>query len=246
MYEILPDRLGANTGDHQYARTRECANSPASLRPLIFRPHLKPRPVRVHPRTMPQKHARSRPMAGSIYQLRIALQEIQPPIWRRLQVPHTTTLAQLHGVIQDAMGWQHYHLYRFTIRDQHFEQPDPEGEGKDATGVKLRDLAVDVGETFEYVYDFGDDWHHDVTLEDRVQPVPEADYPLCMDGARACPPEDCGGPGGYAELLQVLRKHTGPQYTESRRWIGNHFHPECFDLKAINRILMLAHGGRAV
>jgi hypothetical protein len=195
---------------------------------------------------MPQKHTRSRPVRGTIYQLRITLQEIQPPVWRRLQVPGTTTLAQLHAIIQDAMGWQDYHLYRFTIRDEHFEQPDPEAEGKDATRVRLRDLPVEAGETFEYVYDFGDDWHHGVTLEDRVHPDPEAEYPLCTDGARACPPEDCGGPGGYAELLQVLRKPEDPQYAESSRWVGDHFHPECFDLKATNRILMLAYGPRAL
>lgn len=195
---------------------------------------------------MPQKHARSRPIAGSIYQLRITLQEIRPPVWRRLQVRGATTLAQLHAIVQDAMGWQDYHLYKFTIRDEDFEQPDPEAEGKDATRIRLRDLPVEVGETFEYVYDFGDEWRHDIALEDRVRPDPEVEYPLCVDGARACPPEDCGGPGGYAELLRVLGKPNDPEYAETSRWVGDHFHPECFDWKATNRILMLAYGRRAV
>jgi hypothetical protein len=193
---------------------------------------------------MPQKRTRSRSIGGSIYQFRITLRDIQPPIWRRLQVPSTITLAQLHAIIQDAMGWQDYHLYKFTICGEHFEEPDPEAEGKDATRVKLRDLSIEVSETFEYVYDFGDDWHHDVILEDRVHPDAEAEYPLCVDGARACPPEDCGGAGGYTQLLEALCKPEDPQYAESRRWVGDHFHPECFDLKATNRILMLAYARR--
>ena len=195
---------------------------------------------------MPQKRPRPRSSAASIYQLRITLQEIQPPIWRQLLVPGTTTLAELHAIIQDAMGWQNYHLYEFTIRNERFEQPDPEAEGKDATRVKLKDLSLEVGDTFEYVYDFGDDWHHEVILEGRVHADPEADYPLCMDGARACPPEDCGGPGGYTELLRVLGNPEDPEYAESTQWVGKHFHPECFDLKAANRILMLAYGRGAV
>lgn len=191
---------------------------------------------------MPLKRTSSRRRAGSIYQLRVTLRGIDPPVWRRLLVPSATTLAQLHAIIQDAMGWQNYHLYRFTVGEGHFEAADPEAEGSDAAGTSLEGLLLKVGDVFEYLYDFGDDWHHEVVFEERVRPEPEVTYPLCADGARACPLENCGGPRGYVELLRALRTPQAPEYAETLRWVGNHFHPECFDLRATNRVLMLAYG----
>ncbi len=192
------------------------------------------------------KQPRTARSLGSIYQLKITLQDIEPPIWRRILVRGTTGLARLHEIIQETMGFQNYHLYEFAIGGERFEAPDAEATGGDATRVKLRDLGVQIGDSFEYTYDFGDDWRHEILLENRLRGEPDQFYPVCISGARACPPEDSGGPGGYAELLRVLGNPEDPDFAEMREWAGDEFDPERFDLRATNRILMLAFGRGAV
>ncbi|MGH2374896.1 MAG: plasmid pRiA4b ORF-3 family protein [Gemmatimonadales bacterium] len=183
---------------------------------------------------------------GSIIQLHIALREIAPPIWRRVLVRDTTTLAKLHAIIQDVMGWENYHLYRFTIGTSDFEAPDPEATGQDATRTKLKDLRLRTGDSFEYVYDFGDDWQHVVTVENYLRAEADHFYPWCTGGARNCPPEDCGGPYRYAEVLQILQDPEDPEYGELAEWLRDDFQPEAFDLRTTNRILMLAFSRGAV
>lgn len=178
---------------------------------------------------------------GSIYQLKVTLRGINPPIWRRLLVRSTTTLAKLHEIIQDTMGWQNYHLYQFAIGPVEYEAPDPEATGRDTTKAKLRDLPLEIGDVFEYVYDFGDDWQHDIVVEERLR-ADQQFYPVCTGGARACPPEDSGGPHHYAEVLQIMRNPEHPDFEETMAWLGDDFDPEMFDLRATNRILMLAFG----
>ena len=183
------------------------------------------------------------PPRGSIFQLRIALRDIAPPVWRRVLVRSTATLAELHAILQDVMGWQNYHLWEFTIGTDQYEAPDPEATGRDASKVKLKDLNIEVGDTFEYVYDPGDDWQHDIVLEDRLAAEPDLAYPVCTGGARACPPEDCGGPHRYAEVLEIMQKPEHPDFRETGEWLGEGFHPEAFDRRITNRVLMLAFGG---
>jgi len=183
---------------------------------------------------------------GSIYQLRVSVRETAPPIWRRILVRGTTNLEKLHRIIQDAMGWQNYHLWEFVIRGEHYEAADPEATGHDAAKVKLTQLQLEVGESFEYVYDPGDDWQHEVVLEERLRADPEQFYPACTAGARACPPEDVGGPWRYGEVLEIIKHPKHPEYGESKEWLGDDFQPEAFDLRSTNRILMLAFGRGAV
>ncbi|MCI0355920.1 MAG: plasmid pRiA4b ORF-3 family protein [Acidobacteria bacterium] len=176
----------------------------------------------------------------------MALREVEPPIWRRVLVRDTTTLAKLHAIIQDVMGWQNYHLYQFTVGDDEFEAPDPEATGDDATQTKLKDLQLRPGDSFGYLYDFGDDWQHVVTVEEYLRADPEQSYPYCTGGARNCPPEDSGGPHRYAEVLQILQNPEDPEYAELADWLGDGFHPEAFDVRTTNRILMLAFQRGAV
>jgi hypothetical protein len=195
---------------------------------------MKSRQVRKVPRT------RGR---DDVYTLRVTLRDIQPPIWRRLVVQADTTLAELHEILQDVVGWQNYHLWGFTIGPTLYEAPDPEASGLDATKVTLKKLGLKAGSTFEYLYDAGDDWLHDVAVEEVLLADPELAYPVCVGGARACPPEDSGGPHRYAEILEILKKPEHADLSEVADWTGESFHPEAFDLRATNRILTLAYGG---
>jgi hypothetical protein len=131
-------------------------------------------------------------------ELRITLAEIEPPIWRYVRVPDTYTLHQLHRVIQFLFGWLDYHLYEFHIGEHRFEEPDEEAEGKDSTAIHLRDLALSKDARFTYTYDFGDNWVHEIVVENLyiVTPLDEDDeclLPQLYGGERAGPPEDCGG-----------------------------------------------------
>jgi hypothetical protein len=195
---------------------------------------MKPRQLRKIPGTRGRDH---------VYTLRITLRDIQPPIWRRVVVRADTSLAELHEILQDVVGWQNYHLWGFTIGHTLYEAPDPEASGLDATKATLKKLGLEAGATFEYLYDAGDDWLHEVAVEEVLPADPELAYPVCVGGARACPPEDSGGAHRYAEILEILKESERADSSEVADWIDESFHPEAFDLRATNRILMLAYGG---
>lgn len=178
----------------------------------------------------------------NVYQLRIIPEEIEPPIWRRIQVSGATTLDRLHTVIQKTMGWRDAHLHEFEIRGRRYGVPDPEEpeyEVEKEWRVSLREAAPAAGVSFRYVYDLGDSWAHDVVIERIEVPAQSFRYPACLAGAQACPPEDCGGPGGYEELLAALRDPKHPEHADMVRWAGRRFDPEAFDLAAVNRKLRL-------
>ena len=176
-------------------------------------------------------------VSARLHLLHVRLAEIEPPIWRRLTVPGTGTLHALHGILQVAMGWQDYHLYQFVIGETRYEHPDPEDRDPtvpDPQAFTLDELALEQGSRFQYTYDFGDDWFHDLTVE-GVVPLPrEVLLPVCLGGARACPPEDCGGVGGYDELVAALRRPKSAAAREYREWLGRVYDPEELDLAAIN------------
>jgi hypothetical protein len=138
-----------------------------------------------------------------IYQIKVILKDIRPPIWRRLQVAGSTSLYQLHLIIQEAMGWGNYHLYDFEVAGTHYGDPDPEWgiEIKSARSSGLSRLVLSEGTTFAYVYDMGDNWEHEILVEKILLPESGKRYPACLTGRRGCPPEDWGGSGGYVELL---------------------------------------------
>ena len=140
---------------------------------------------------------------GNIAQIKVSLQDVEPVIWRRLEVPAEIKLARLHVALQAAMGWQDYHLHAFRIGDIEYGVPNPEYEPmgvplKDDRRATLRSL-VGVGESFVYEYDFGDGWEHEILVEAALAPRPRTRYPRVVDGARACPPEDVGGTPGYED-----------------------------------------------
>jgi hypothetical protein len=174
---------------------------------------------------------------ADLYLLRVQLAEIEPPIWRRVAVPGRRTLHDLHGILQAAMPWQDYHLYQFEIGATRYEDPNPDDRDPsipDPRAFTLDQLKLVQGSQFQYTYDFGDDWLHNITVE-GVVPLPR-DFliPVCLGGARACPPEDCGGVGGYEELIAALRRPQSAAAREYREWLGGVYDPEELDLAAIN------------
>jgi len=181
------------------------------------------------------KRAKAKP-AGTVYKFKITLLESRPPIWRRIQV-EDCTLDKLHEYIQTAMGWTNSHLHHFRIKEQLYGDPDlmqdnfEEMEYKDSTTTRISDILPQAGRRFKfrYEYDFGDSWDHEVLFEGVVQADPKVKYPVCLEGARACPPEDCGGIWGYADFVEAIQNPDNEQHEELLEWVGGGFDPEDFD-----------------
>ena len=187
--------------------------------------------------------SRRPPAVARLYLLHVQLAEIEPHVWRRVAVPGPHTLQGLHGILQAVMPWQDYHLYQFEISGTRYEDPNPDDRDPsvpDPRAFTLDQLALPQGSRFQYTYDFGDDWLHDLTVE-GVVPLPrDVMLPVCLGGARAAPPEDCGGIGGYAELIAAVRRPQSAAAREFREWLGRVYDPEELDLAAINA--RLGHG----
>jgi hypothetical protein len=172
-------------------------------------------------------------------QLTVTLDGIEPPIWRRLVVPAWFTLERLHGVLQTALGWTDSHLHVFRFGDERVGIPYELGdldESYTRSGriVFLGDLVARGHRRVIYEYDFGDGWTHTIDLDDLRD---EGLRLACLDGARACPPEDCGGVHGYHDLLEILFDPAHKEFEDSRQWVGPAFEPERFDLRSVNQQL---------
>ena len=183
------------------------------------------------------------PASERLYQFKITLKGITPPIWRRIQVKNCT-LDKLHERIQTAMGWTNSHLHDFKIAGRSYGDPllldenFEEFDYADSTTTKLSDILPTTGNQFrfEYQYDFGDSWHHEVLFEGCVRAEQGKRYPVCVEGERACPPEDVGGVPGYQEYLEAMADSDHERHEEFRRWRGP-FDPEAFDaVKATKRM----------
>jgi hypothetical protein len=177
---------------------------------------------------------------GSAFELlRVALRGVEPPIWRRFRVPAELSLPALHRVLQRVMGWRNAHLHEFVAGGISFSDPAEEDnyDPIDERRLRLSQLIRRPGDRITYVYDFGDGWLHDLMLERVVHEPPVRSSVVCLAGARACPPEDCGGIGGYAAFLAAIGDPTDDRHDELRDWIGGHFDSEHFDLGAVNRAL---------
>jgi len=177
-----------------------------------------------------------------LYQLKVTLKGVKPPVWRRLLVSGDSTLAQLHDVLQAALGWTNSHLHEFRVgRALRIGTADPEwdapGEVMDEREIALSTLAPEAKDKFTYAYDFGDDWEHTVLVEKVLPADPAAVVPACLAGKGACPPEDCGGAWGYAELLSILADPEDPEHEERLEWLGGTWDAAAFDLEATNRRL---------
>ena len=181
-----------------------------------------------------------RPYFGGpcVHTVRVALRWVEPTVWRTLTVPAETKLPRLNRMLEAVMGWEGYHFHVFEIGDLRFGSPDED----DSQRIDERKITVDqvlprVGSTLCWAYDFGDSWQHDVTVEAIDEPASDIHYPICTDGAQACPPEDCGGVTGYYELRMVLANPDHLEYEHLSGWAPDGFDPEAFDQIAVNRRL---------
>ena len=177
-----------------------------------------------------------------VYQFKIVLKYSKPPIWRRIRVPETYTYWDLHVAIQDAMGWGDYHLHEF-------EMFNPSTDLVENIGIPYKDFGREVlpgwkqkiesyfsmeNPEADYIYDFGDNWEHKIQLEKILTREKGVNYPVCIKGKRACPPEDCGGIWGYEEFLEAIKDPTHQEHKEMLEWVGGEFDPEHFDMNEIS------------
>ena len=172
-------------------------------------------------------------------QIKVTLNGAKPPIWRRLLVPGSLSLKRLHDVLQVAVGWTDSHLHQFVARGTRYGRPDP-GFGKGCVnekGVRLDEVLRAEKDAMTYEYDFGDGWQHKIVLEKILGSAVDGVAPSCTAGAGACPPEDCGGVWGYAELLKIISDSSHPEHEEKLEWLGDQFEPERFDIAEINSML---------
>jgi hypothetical protein len=182
----------------------------------------------------------------NVCQFKITLKHIKPPIWRRIRVPETYTFWDLHATIQDAMGWTDSHLHEFQISNPSARRitfigiPD-EGFDLDMGRKTLPDTKQKISKWFSkknnkavYIYDFGDNWEHTVILEKILPAEDDVEYPVSVAGARACPPEDCGGIGGYANFLEIIMDPAHEEYEQMLEWAGGDFDPEHFNPEEVH------------
>jgi hypothetical protein len=179
-----------------------------------------------------------------LFQFKITLLGAKPAIWRRIQV-EDCTLDKLHEHIQTAMGWTNSHLHQFEIKGVRYGDPELLDDGfgdfecDDSTRTLLSDILPKTGKrfAFKYEYDFGDGWEHEVLFEGNLPVDPQAKYPLCVEGERACPPEDCGGVWGYGDFLEAIRNPKHEEHESMLEWIGGLFDPEEFDAKEATKAM---------
>lgn len=178
--------------------------------------------------------------SAPIYQLKITLKHSRPPIWRRVQVPSFITLADLHEIIQLSMGWFDSHLHQFDIDSVFYGPPLEEDWDMEAVENEeeytLQSLADRLEPHFDYIYDFGDDWQHRITVEKILQPGEGKPYPVLIKGKRSCPPEDIGGVWGYQEFLEAYSNPDHDDYAAMHEWAGPDFEPDRFDSEDIDEI----------
>ena len=170
-----------------------------------------------------------------IFRIKVTLRHVKPPVWRRIEVPADIKLGKLHEVLQIAMGWMNSHLHGFRKGHESYGVPDPAfpGDFKNERNVRLDGIAGE-GETIVYEYDFGDGWEHDLKIEKVLPAQQDVHYPRCIKGKGACPPEDCGGPWGYANLLEAIKNPKHEEHKELLEWVGEDFDLNEFDIDEVN------------
>jgi hypothetical protein len=184
----------------------------------------------------------STPSSERVYQFKITLKEIEPPIWRRIQVKDCT-LDKFHEHIQTAMGWTNSHLHQFKIGGVRHGDPELLHEGWQDEEPPVNSLQIKISKIvpadgkrfqFDYEYDFGDDWQHEIVFEGCLRAEKGVRYPLCLEGERACPPEDVGGTGGYEEYLEAMANPKHEEHESFMEWRGP-FDPEKFDAQTVTK-----------
>ena len=188
------------------------------------------------------QHGKKQTAPAPIYQLKVALQGAKPPIWRRIQVPGNITLEELHSIIQICMEWDDQHLHQFLIDRTCYSLPDGDdlwqaSRPKNEAKFTLHALEKKIQPRFQYIYDFGDDWMHQISVEKILPPEEGKAYPVLITGRRACPPEDIGGIFQYNHILEVLSDPEGEEYEEVTSWLDmDFFDPAGFDKEDIAEI----------
>jgi Plasmid pRiA4b ORF-3-like protein len=179
--------------------------------------------------------------------LRISLNDIEPPIWREIVISNAATLFQLHRVMQILFEWYDYHLHMFVLGDRRFSEPRDDDADFGVTSenslvTRLADLALVAGSTIRYDYDFGDSWEHTIEVVEVLPPIDTEGVVVAalIDGARAAPPEDCGGAPGYEDLLLAQKDPKHERHGEIMEWLGAPIDPDRFDLGAIRHALMMS------
>ncbi len=173
---------------------------------------------------------------ASVAHIKLKLDDVEPVVMRRIEVPLTIRLDRLHLVLQAAIGWTNSHLYEFRARDVGWGIPDPDfGDGPlDARKARLIDVLEDIGvRSLKYLYDFGDGWEHTLRIERVTAAVPGTAYPRLLQANGRCPPEDVGGPWGYREFLEAIADPDHEQHDEMLEWIGDHFDPTNVSVKGL-------------
>ena len=177
-----------------------------------------------------------------LYQLKITLQDCHPPIWRRIIVRADMKLHRLHRVIQIAMGWSDSHLHQYVASGVYYGQPDREWDADETEMLNeksytVADLAPTVKAQLTYEYDFGDSWEHEVVVEKVLPPDASFKHPICLGGANAFPPEDCGGSPGYAEFVAAMADPKHEEHEQMKEWVGGAWDATRFSLDAANILL---------
>ena len=182
-------------------------------------------------------------MTKIIYQIQISLNYFKSKIWRRLLIPSDLLLSDFHKIIQTSMGWKNSHLHHFiknqTFYSERLYDDDlwDDFDNVDYRKIKISDLLKEENEKIIYEYDFGDSWNHDIILEKILTRDNQLKYPICLSGKMNCPPEDCGGIGGYSEMLEILKQPDHEEYESYIEWLGGEFDPEYFNMNEVNEML---------
>jgi hypothetical protein len=175
------------------------------------------------------------PFGPTVHVLRVSLREVEPEVWRRIVVPSETPLPKLARILEQVMGWEGYHLHMFNVGGVLFGVPDEDADYViNEKAATVKHVLPEVGASLQWDYDFGDGWEHDVVVEAIESPEKGTRYPACLDGANACPPEDCGGVGGYEELSRALADPNDSEHEHMVDWAPDGFDPKAFDLTVAN------------
>lgn len=177
----------------------------------------------------------------TVHRLKVTLREVEPPVWRRIEVGSEMELSNLARVLEGAMGWYGGHLHAFDVDGVSYAIPDGEDSGfrrtVDERQAKLGKVLPIVDSAMRWDYDFGDGWEHDIVVEAIETRQAGVSSPVCLAGERACPPEDCGGPWSYDDLLAALADPTHEQHEEFSEWVPEGFDPEVFDVAVANEMM---------
>jgi len=171
----------------------------------------------------------------TIARLKITLDDVEPAVLRRVEVPFDVRLDRLHLILQAAIGWTNSHLYEIRARDVGWSTPYPDqdwaGDFLDARKARLSEVLEDVGtKTLKYLYDFGDGWEHTIKIERLIDPEPGTRYPRLIEARGRCPPEDVGGPWGYAEFLEAIADPKHERHRDLKEWFADDFNPHVVDV----------------